>query len=149
MRKLSFILPMLLGFMVGLSACSTNPTAQQQIATTVLVDTAVGVAIQNGTSDRAVWASRANQIVMIATQLQLVAKSDSATLPMLTAALQPLLAKANLGPADMLAANVLVTALGQLIQQNIGSVNTTTQQVIQNVLNDVITAASVYVPPVS
>lgn len=146
MKKLLFILPAILGLIIGLSACSTTPTAQQQIATTVLVDAAVGVAIQNGTSDRSVWASRANQIVSIATALQTVAKDSTATLPALSAALQPLLAKSNLGPADQLAANALISTLGQLIQQNLGNVNTTTQQVIQQVLNDVITAASIYVP---
>lgn len=130
----------------GLSGCQSTPTGQQQVATTVLIDAAVGVAVQNGTSDQTVWVSRANQIVSIATQLKTLDNGTTATLPALSAALQPLLAKANLGPADQLAANVLITALGQIIQQNIGNVNVTTQQVIQQVLDDVISAASVYVP---
>jgi len=130
----------------SLGGCTSTPTAQQEIAETVLVDAAVGVAIQNGTSDQSVWASRATQIVSIATELQLVASDSKATLPALSAALQPLLVKANLPPADQLAANMLIASLGQLIQQNIGNVNTTTQQAIQKVLSDVIAAASVYVP---
>lgn len=145
MKFFSIIFCLILSILI--SGCQTSPSAQQQIATTVLIDTAVGVAVQNGTTDHAVWVSRANQIVSIATELQIVANDSKATLPALTAALQPLLARANLGPADQLAANALIATLGQLIDQNIGNVNTTTQQVIQQVLKDVITAASVYIPP--
>ena len=133
-------------FIFGLSGCQSTPSSNQQVATTVLIDAAVGVAVQNGTSDQAVWSARASQITSIAKQLQALDTGATATLPALTSALQPLLAKANLGPADQLAANVLITALGQIIQQNVGNVNTTTQQVIQQVLSDVISAASVYVP---
>lgn len=133
-------------FAFGLSGCTSTPTSQQQIGTTVLIDAAVGVAVQNGTSDASVWSARAVQITSIAKQLQALDTGATATLPALSAALQPLLAKANLGPADQLAANVLITALGQIIQQNVGNVNTTTQQVIQQVLSDVISAASVYIP---
>lgn len=135
-----------IAFCFGLSGCTSTPTSNQQVATTVLIDAAVGVAVQNGTSDASVWSSRAKQITSIAKQLQALDTGATATLPALTSALQPLLAKANLGPADQLAANVLITALGQIIQQNVGNVNTTTQQVIQQVLSDVISAASVYIP---
>lgn len=141
-----FLLVICVAFLLGLGGCTSTPTTQQQVGTTVLVDAAVGVAVQNGSSDQTVWVARAKQIVSIAKQLQALDNGETATLPALTSALQPLLAKANLGPADQLAANVLITALSQVIQQNIGNVNTTTQQVIQQVLSDVINAADVYIP---
>ncbi len=133
-------------FAFGLSGCQSTPTSNQKIATTVLIDAAVGVAVQKGSSDPAVWAARANQISSIAKQLQALDNGSAATLPALSAALQPLLAKANLGPADQLIANILITSLSQLIETNVDNINTTTQQVIQQVLSDVIAASSVYIP---
>jgi len=143
MKKLCLFLCAAFLFLAG---CTTTPTANEQMATTVLIDAAVGVAVQNGSKDPAVWSQRAFRIVSIAGQLQALDTGKTATLPALTQALQPLLQQANLGPADQLAANALIAALSQLIQQNINNLNLNTQQVIQQVLSEVITAASVYIP---
>lgn len=126
---------------------SLSGNAGQQVAVTVLVDAAVGVAVQNGSSDTAVWGKRATTIVAIATQLKTLDQGAIATLPLVTAALQPLILKANLGPAEMLAANVLVGALSQFIAAKVPA-NGTQTTAIQLVLSDVITAASVYLPAV-
>lgn len=131
---------------VSVSGCASLPGAQQQVAVTVLVDASVGVAVQNGSSDPAVWAKRAATITGIATQLKAVDAGAISTLPLLTQALAPLILKANLGPADVLIANVLIGALSQFIQQNVPASQTQTT-VIQNVLDTVIAAASVYVTP--
>lgn len=128
------------------SGCAT--TAQGQAAVTVLVDVAVGETVQKGTKDPAVMAQRASQIVLIATQLKALDGGVIATLPLVTAALQPLLVKANFGPAELLAANVLVGALSQVIQAQVSPTSTQTAA-IQAVLQSVIDAASLYVPTVT
>jgi hypothetical protein len=145
--KIKLVLSALLGLSIALTACTTTPTANQQIAVTVVVDAAVGIAVQNGTNDAREWSQRASRIVSIATQLQALDSGQTATLPAVVSALQPLLVKAKLGPADQLAANALIVALSQIIQQNVNNINVNTQQVIQQILSDVINAASVYVAP--
>lgn len=138
----------LLAFLVAsaLFGCSTTPTLDQRAAVTVVIDAAVGVAVQNGSKDPVRWAARAKQIQSIAKQLQVLAAGDAATLPALTIALQPMLDKLALTPVDQVAANALIAALSQVIQQNTGKLDANATQVIAEVLSDVITAASVYVP---
>lgn len=132
---------------MALVGCSTTPTQNQQIGAAVLIDAAVGYAVQNGTSDAAVWAERAGKVVSIAHSLQAIASNDSVTLVSLTAALMPLLDQAQLAPAERLAANTLVATLAQLIEQKKDQTSPTVIT-IQLVLKDVIDAASVYLPPV-
>lgn len=126
-----------------LAACALTPA--QNAAVSVLVDAAVGVAVQHDTKDPAVMAKRAAQVVSIAGQLKALDGGVIATLPLVTAALQPLLVKANLGPADLLAANVLVAALSQVINAQVNPSSGQTAA-IQTILQDVITAASLYLP---
>lgn len=133
-------------FVLALPGCSTAPTQAQQTTATIVISAAVAVAVQNGAQNPAVWASRAKQIQTIAKQLQGVAVGDTATLPALTAALQPMLAKLALAPPDQLAANALIAALSQIIQQNANKLDANASQIIARVLDDVIVAASVYVP---
>lgn len=130
---------------VSLEGCATTPTGAQSAIVSVVVDAAVGIAVQNGSKDPAVWASRAKTISGIATQLKAVDSGVATTLPLLTAALEPLLVKAALGPADTLAANALIVALTQVIQTNIPA-GQNASAAIQAVLQDVITATSLYVP---
>lgn len=129
-----------------LPGCKTVPTANQQAGITVLVDAATGVVVQKGTSDPAVWASRARQITAIAGQLEALDTGSTATLPALTQALEQLIAKAHLGPADLLAANTFVATLEQLITAQVKAAPSTsaTQATVLLVLQDVIQAASVY-----
>lgn len=135
--------------LVSVEGCSTLTGAggaSNQVVVTVLVDAAVGVAVQNGSSDPAVWSKKAATIVSIANQLKAIDQGAIATLPLVTAALQPLILKANLGPADMLAANVLIGALSQFIAAKVPA-DAAQTTAIQLVLNNVIAAASVYLPP--
>jgi hypothetical protein len=129
----------------GLSGCATAPTAAQQVAVTVLVDAAVAQTVQHGTSDPKVMANRATEIVLIASQLKALDSGVVATLPLVTSALQPLLVKAALGPADLLAANVLVAALSEVINAQVKPDSPQTAA-IQAVLQSVIDAANLYVP---
>lgn len=126
-----------------LSGCASTPA--ETAALTVIVDIAVGQAVQHGTSDPAVMAKRAAQIVLIAGQLKALDAGAIATLPVLTQALQPLLMAAKLNPADMLAANVLIDALSQVIATQV-SPTSTQATTIQAALQAVINAASLYVP---
>lgn len=145
MLRLAFCMALLTA-LFGLPGCKTTPTANQQLGLAVLVDAAVGIAVQNGSQDPAVWAERAAKVLSIAKQLQAIDQGEVATLPALTAALGPLIDQAKLAPAERLAANALITALAQVIQQNANNASLPTQAAIQIVLADVIMAASVYVP---
>lgn len=139
MNKLnSMLLSALCLVLCVLNGCSTTPNANQQAGITVLVDVAVATAVQNG--------ARADQILSIAKQLKALDAGAVADLPAITAALGPLIAKAALPPAEALAANVLIAALSQVIQQNLGNTSLPTSAAIQLVLDDIISAASVYVP---
>jgi len=129
-----------------LVGCKTTPTSNQQLSLVILVDAAVGITVQNGSKDPAAWAERAAKVLSIARQLQAIEQGQIATLPALTAALAPLIAQAQLAPAEQLAANTLIAALAQVIQQNAGNVNLPTQATIQLILSNVILAASVYIP---
>lgn len=146
-RSKSFLIGALCAIVVALAGCASTPTQNQQVGAAVLIDAAVGYAVQNGTSDATVWAERAVKIVSIAHALQAVASDQTVTLVSLTAALNPLLDQAKLKPAERLAANTLVATLSQLIEQKKDQTSPTVIT-IQLVLKDVVDAASVYLPPV-
>lgn len=143
MKTLLFTLIASLG-LLGLMGCATPPTEAQQTGITVIVDAGVGYVVQKDSKDPAVWSERATKIISIAHQLQALDSGTISTVPMIMDALRPMLAAANLGPAEMIAANALVASLSQLIQQNVDpkSVKLVT---VQTVLRNVIDAAGVYV----
>lgn len=130
----------------GMHGCSSQPTsAVQQTGITVLVSAAVAVTVQKGTQNPEIWAKRAGTILSVAKQLQGLEQGTVATLPALTAALQPLIDKANLSPGERLEANTLTLALAQLIEAN-RRPDRDEQASIKLVLQTVVQAASVYVP---
>ncbi len=152
-RQGGFARPMMLALllataavgMTGIHGCSSQPTsAAHQTGLTVLVSAAVAVTVQRDTQDPDVWAKRAAQIRDMARQLQALEQGTVATLPALTTALEPLIARANLSPGERLAANSLTLALAQLVQNR--RAGTTEEASIRLVLQTVIDAASVYVP---
>jgi len=128
----------------ALPGCKTLPTPNQQAAAAVIIDVAAGVAIQQGSPLPAVWKVRAAAFKSIATTMLAADQGGTVTLATLQADLQPLIAK--LGPADVLAANALVTALGPVLQQQLGANPTVgaTQQAVAMVLNDIIAACNAY-----
>lgn len=128
----------------GLTACATAPSVNEQAAVTAAMDVATGLAVQNGTSDPAVWKARASNFKAIALQLQAVNSAGNATLATLAGDLQPLIQK--LGPADVLAANALIAAVTPYLQEQ-QSTNTTvinTQARVALILTAVINACTVY-----
>ena len=110
-----------------------------------MVSVAVAVHIQRESKDPAIWTQRAAQILDVAKQLQSLESGTVATLPALTAALTPLIARANLSPGERLAANSLTLALAQLIEAN-RRPGSTEEASIRLVLQTVVDAAGVYVP---
>lgn len=131
-----------------LAACSSSPTTTQAAELAVAIDLVTGAAVQQGTSDQAVWKLRAVTFKSAATTLKAVNDAGAgATLATLQADLAPLIAK--LGPADVLAANALVTALTVIIQQQIGTGTAAgklaaTQATVDIILSDVISACAAY-----
>jgi hypothetical protein len=128
----------------GVSACKTLPSATVQAGIDAGIDVAVGLAVQQGSTDAAVWKARAVSFKAIATTLQTVNNSGTTTLATLSADLQPLIAK--LGPTDVIAANALVAALTPILNQQIaanpGVANVQTE--IADVLTNVINACAAY-----
>jgi hypothetical protein len=125
-------------------SCTTLPTnATQQAGLATIVDIAVGVAVQSGQPQSA-WVSRAAQFEQAAKALQAVNAAGPTTLQTLAADLQPQIAK--LGPADVLAANALVSGLQPILTALLGSNPTAAaaQQDIALFLADVIKACALY-----
>lgn len=145
-RKLALVLVATAALVVG--GCSffqklpTNTTTQAAVA--AAIDIAVGVAVQQGSNDQAVWKARAAQFESAAKAVQAVNAAGVSSLTTLQADLQPFIAK--LGPADVLAANALVAALTPILQQLIGTNPTvgTVQTDVGLVVADVINACKVY-----
>lgn len=127
-----------------LVACKTLPTGAQQAGIAAAVDIAAGLAIQQGSTDPAVWKVRATQFEAAARSLLAVNAAGPTSLQTIMADIQPFVAK--LGPADVLAANALVAALTPIVQQQLGANPTlaNTQQEISLILQDVIAACSAY-----
>jgi hypothetical protein len=137
---------LILGELVG---CATTPDTTAQAGIAVLVDAATGVTIQQAGTDPAVQAARAREVVSIAQELEQFAAGQSVTLPQLTAKLDELIQQAKLGPADVLAANTFVAALESIVGQELKSNPNATnvQATVSLVLQDVQTAARLYLPP--
>lgn len=143
--RLGLLIPLAaIASLAALVACKTLPTGSQQAGIAAAVDIAAGLAIQQGSSDPAVWKARAAQFEAAAKALQSVNAAGPTTLQAIMADLQPYIAK--LGPADVLAANALVAALTPIIQQQLGTNPTlaTTQAEIALILGDVISACAAY-----
>lgn len=125
-------------------ACKTLPSATAQSGIAAAVDIATGLAVQNGSTDPAVWKARATQFEQAAKALQAINAAGPTSLQTILADLQPHIAK--LGPADVLAANALVAALAPILQAQLGSNPTlaNTQAEIALILGDVIAACTAY-----
>lgn len=151
------LLPLLLGALLtlpllSLSGCSTlanlaTPAAQpfEQAA----IYAAVGVAIQQGTSDQTVWKARAVKIKAIALQLEALDTGSTAVISLLQQELNKKIVALNLQPAELLAAQTLTAAVDAVIQTAIASQTNgvlTPQTVVKinQVLTWVTTAASAY-----
>lgn len=139
-------LVLLFVFSFVLSGCSSTPTQTQETTAMVVINAAVGVTVQKGTSDQSIWAERATRIVSVAKQLQGLNSDDISTLPALSAALAPLIDKLDLPPPDRIAANLLVASLSQIVDQQKDKINSDTKVAIQFALQTTIDAASVYIP---
>lgn len=134
-----------LGFTSGCTFFKALPTSvTDQAAAQAAVAIAVGAAVQQGSTDPAVWKARATQFENAAKALQAVAANGPTSLATLQADLMPFIAA--LGPADVLAANALVAALTPLLVQLIGQNQTVAavQTDINLLLNDVIASCRVY-----
>lgn len=135
----------------GLAGCATKPTQTGAIAIDATVGAAVAITVQRDTSDPAVWAKRARLITSVVETVRPLATGDAVSVPALAAAVGPLLDKANLKPAERIAANSLVTALVLVIDANTAPDSPQAVTVVM-VLDSVSKAAAVYlnldtVPP--
>jgi len=129
----------------GLFGCATKPTPTQQLGLDALTSAAVSITVQSNSNDPAVWAKRARLIVSVAHQLEPLATDETVSVPALAAAVGPLLDKADLAPAERIAANTLVTALATVIDANTNP-DTPAAATVAAVLASAIRAASVYAP---
>lgn len=129
---------------LGLAACKTLPTPNEQAGITVAVDIATGAAIQNGGGSSTSWATRAKSFKAIAVEVKATNDAGTATLATLAADLAPLIAK--LPPADQLAAHTLVAALTPFLNQEIQSNPQlqNTQATLDLILQAVIDSCSAY-----
>lgn len=127
-----------------LVGCKTAPTQSQAAGIAAAVDVAVGAAVQNGSSDSAVWKAKAQRFEDIARQVKSLDSADFTSLAAFANDIQPVLDK--LGPADALAAHAVIAALVPFLQQTIAANPTvaTTQAAINAVLQDVINACALY-----
>lgn len=137
---------LLIGFLALplVHGCASTPTANQQAGIAVGTDIAVGLAVQQGSNDPAVWKARAAGFKAIAVTLQGLNQSGALTLQTLAADLQPLIIK--LGPADVLAANALIAALTPFLQQQIDANPSvaSARVIIGQFLSTVIAACAAY-----
>jgi hypothetical protein len=108
-----------LSLAVGLTACATAPTAQEQAGVTVAVDVGTGLLISNNgkITDLATQKARAVEYKAIALKVKAVNDAGTATLATLADVLQPEIAK--LPPADQLAAAAFVAGLSPILNQGI------------------------------
>lgn len=133
----------LVGTMLGVVGCATKPTTTGAIAIDATIGAAVAIAVQRDSSDPAVWAKRAKLIASVVETVRPLATSDSVSVPALAAAVGPLLDRANLQPAERIAANSLVTALVLVIDANTAPDSPQAVTVVM-VLDSVSKAAAVY-----
>jgi hypothetical protein len=142
---------------LSLSACATAPgdgspperAAVSRIAITSVTSIAVGRVIERDNADAATKVQRAQRIVAIATALQSLGEDALATLPQATAALAPLLDRAELAPLERMQADLLVEALVAAALERVKVEAGPTYATINLVLGDVIRAASYYLPAAS
>lgn len=145
--KAYWLVTLLLALMctVSLTGCKTTPTANERVGINAAVAAAVAITVQRGTSDPAVWATRAGLIVSVANAVKPLATDDAVSLPAIASAVGPLLDKAQLAPGERIAANQLVIALSQVIEANTDAASPVAVS-IADVLNAAIENARVYVP---
>lgn len=142
---------------LSLSACATAPdstapperAAVSRIAITSVTTIAVGRVIERDSADAATKEQRAQRIVAIATALQSLGEDALATLPQATAALAPLLDRAELTTLERMQADLLVEALVAAALERVKLDGHPAYATINLVLNDVIRAASYYLPAAS
>lgn len=140
-----------------LAGCATAPdgsapperAAVSRIAIQSVTSIAVGRVIERDNADAATKEQRAQRIVAIATALQSLGEDALATLPQATAALAPLLDRAELNPMERMQADLLVEALVAAALERVKLDGHPAYATINLVLNDVIRAASYYLPAAS
>lgn len=149
---LSLLTALLVLPLLSLSGCATlakfaTPAVQpfEQAA----VYAAVGIAVQQGTSDKAVWQARATNIKTIALQLEALDTGSTAVVSLLQLELNKKIVALNLQPAELLAAQTLTAAINAVVQTEIASqtngvLTPQTVVAINQVLTWVTTAAAAY-----
>jgi predicted small lipoprotein YifL len=138
-----------LALLAGCTSLGNLTTPSGNVLVQVAVDVAVGQVVGTGPTAKA----KAAQISAIAQQALSIDQGSSVTLAALEGAVNAQIAKLNLPPADALAAQVLVQTVESIITQKLtggatttpaGTVTPTSSVAIALVLQDVITACSVY-----
>jgi hypothetical protein len=144
-----FLIGFLLASIAGCATLARVLTPGAQPFEQAAVFAAVGVAVQQGTTDRAVWTARAARIKAVALQLEALDTGSTAVLSLLEQALNKKIVALNLPPADLLAAQTLTAAITAVVQTELASASNgvlTPQSVValNDVLTWVTTAASAY-----
>lgn len=150
--KVNLVFAALLILVLAICGCATPPAADQSglqtIALQFVTQTAVGRVIERDNADHATQVDRAQRIVTIATAVQALGADALSTLPQVTAALAPLLDRANLSPMERGQADILVQALAQAALERVKiDHGTTTYATVNLVLTNVIIAAKRYDTP--
>lgn len=132
------------------AGCASAPRASgdgaalSRIAIQAVTVTAVGRVVERDQASPALKAERAAKIIAIAKAVQALGDDTLSTLPAITAAVAPLLDKAGLSALERMQADLLVETLVTVALER-----TDGDKIIATVgylLNDVIRAASYYVP---
>jgi hypothetical protein len=135
-----------------LAGCATTrgdaPRDSNEVLAQIAVSTAVTIAVDRlVTRDHATPAeaeARAGRVLLVASSLKSLGSDALATLPQIRAALDPLLDKANLSPAERMQADLLVSALVAVGLERTDAAKYVAQ--VSFILDEVIRVSSAYLP---
>jgi hypothetical protein len=150
--KINLVFAVLVLLVVGLlSGCATTATdtpTLSRVALKSVTTIAVGRVVERDNATPEQKRARAERITAIALTLQNLGDDALATLPQAVDALKPLLDKAGLTPLERMQADILVEALVAAALQRLDlDKGNPTYATIRLVLDDVIRAATYYLPP--
>jgi hypothetical protein len=140
---------LVVGLLTGCASAPTNDTPTlSRVALKSVTTIAVGRVVERDNATPEQKRARAERITAIALTLQNLGDDALATLPQAVDALKPLLDKAGLTPLERMQADILVEALVAAALQRLDlDKGNPTYATIRLVLDDVIRAATYYLPP--
>jgi hypothetical protein len=133
--------------LTALAGCVSDTPTLSRVALKSVTTIAVGRVVERDNATPETKRARAERIVAIAVTLQGLGDDALSTLPLVMDALAPLIDKAGLTQLERMQADILVEALTVAALERIKLDSNPTFATIRLVLDDVIRAASYYLPP--